>query len=254
MNVRGEEHPSFLNRPMSLNPSEQRRYHAEEDPHVRGRWLSDVVLGAQDGIVNTLGVVLGVSSATPDTRIVLATGMAAAVAESVSMAAVAFTSSTARGDMYRAERAREYRHIERTPDVEREEIRALFVEKGFSGELLERAVETICANRDTWVAMMMAEEHQLASIDRPASLRSAAIVGGASLVASVALVLPFLLPHPRLATIGAFAVGIVLLLALGVLKGKLTTGAPGRSAVTLAAIGLISALAGYVIGTLLGPS
>ena len=95
--------------------AEQLRYHDATDPHMRARWLSDVVLGAQDGIVNTLGVLLGVASATSDARIVLATGMAAAVAESISMAAVAYTSSVARGEQYRAERDREFRHLDAAP-------------------------------------------------------------------------------------------------------------------------------------------
>lgn len=40
-------------------------------------------------------------------------------------------------------------------------MRALYVKKGFEGDLLERVVATICANKDVWVALMMAEEHEL---------------------------------------------------------------------------------------------
>lgn len=235
---------------MTLSPAEQRLHHAESDPHVRGRWLSDLVLGAQDGIVNTLGVVLGVASATSETRIILATGMAAAVAESMSMAAVAYTSSLARGDLYRAEREREYRHVEHAPDVEREEVRAMFAGKGFEGELLERAVETVCSNRDAWVAMMMSEEHALTDIDRPASMRSSMVVGGASLIASILPVLPFVQPHPRLGIAAAVVIGALLLLGLGVFKARITTGSRIRSALELAAIGMASAFAGYVVGAL----
>lgn len=237
--------------PTSLTHAEQRRHHAERDPHVRGRWLSDLVLGAQDGIVNTLGVVLGVASATSETRIILATGMAAAVAESMSMAAVAYTSSIARGDLYRAERAREYRHVEHTPDVERDEVRAMFASKGFEGELLDRAVETVCSNRDTWVAMMMAEEHALTEIDRRSSLRSSAVVGGASLVASIVPVLPFVQPHARLGIAVALALGVLVLLGLGAFKARITTGSRTRSAIELAAIGMASAFAGYAVGAVL---
>ncbi len=233
-----------------LSLAEQRRLHARSDPHVRGRWLSDLVLGAQDGVVNTLGVVLGVVSATSDTRVILATGMAAAVAESVSMAAVAYTSSLARGDLYRAERAREYRHVERVPSVERDEIRGIFARRGFTGELLERAVDTVCRDKDTWVSMMMAEEHELSDVDRKASLRSSAVVGLASLVASVGPVLPFAATGGLLATGAAIALGVGLLLALGAFKARLTTGSPGRSAIALAVIGLASAFAGYAVGAL----
>jgi VIT1/CCC1 family predicted Fe2+/Mn2+ transporter len=234
--------------------AEQKRYHAGADPHVRGRWLSDLVLGAQDGVVNTLGVLLGVASATTDRHIVLATGMAAAVAESISMAAVAYTSSMARGELYQAERAREYRHIQRTPDVEREEVRRMFAEKGFTGDLLERAVTTVCSNKDVWVATMMKEEHALGAVDRRASLRSALVVGGASLVASVMPVSTFwpsanAIGH-RLAVAFALVIGGVLLGALGAFKARLTTGSPVRSGVVLFAIGMSSAVAGWAVGLL----
>jgi VIT1/CCC1 family predicted Fe2+/Mn2+ transporter len=221
---------------------------------VRGRWLSDLVLGAQDGVVNTLGVLLGVASATADRHIIFATGMAAAVAESISMAAVAFTSSTARGELYRAELDREYRHVRRAPEVEREEVARMFAEKGFTGDLLERAVTTVCSNQDVWVATMMSEEHALGAVDRRASLRSALVVGSASVVASVTPVSPFwpmaAAPSHHLSVALALAVGALLLGALGVFKARLTTGSPVRSGAVLLAIGMSSALAGWAVGFL----
>jgi vacuolar iron transporter family protein len=230
-----------------LSAAEQRHYHAERDPHVAGRWLSDLILGAQDGVVNTIGVVLGIASATSDARIVLAAGTAAAVAQAISMAAVAYTSSAARGDLFRAERAREYRHIERAPVVEREEVRAMFAAKGFAGELLDRAVDVVCENKDVWVAMMMAEEHALNDVDRRASLRSSAVVGGASLTASLAAVVPFGFTHGAVAIGLAMGASTLLLFMLGALKARLTTGSAGRSGLALAGIGVTSALAAYAV-------
>ena len=58
--------------------------------------LRDIILGGQDGVVNVLGIILGVAAASGDTRIVLVAGLAATFAESFSMAAVAYTSSVAR--------------------------------------------------------------------------------------------------------------------------------------------------------------
>ena len=170
------------------------------------------------------------------------------------MAAVAYTSSVARGDLYRAELEREYRHIEETPDIEREEIRAIFRARGFDGEMLDRAVDTVCSNREVWVAMMMAEEHQLTPVDRATSLRSAGVVGGASLVASTIPVLPFALPYGRVVVVASLGIGVLQLLALGAFKAKITTGSMGRSALTLAAIGLASALAGFAVGAIFAPS
>lgn len=231
----------------------QRNHHDHVDPHVRGRWLSDLILGAQDGLVNTLGVVLGVAAASSSARVTFAAGLAAGLAESVSMAAVAYTSSAARGELYRAERAREFRHIEKTPAIEREEIRAIYAAKGFRDDLLERVVETICANRDVWVEIMMAEEHALAPVDGRASLRAAWIVGLAALAGSVLPVLPFGLLPPWPAAAGALVLGGAGLFTLGGIEGRVTNRRSVRSGLALSAIGLASAAVGYVVGALLAP-
>src|ERR1700744_6336781 len=101
------------------------RYHANVDPHRRHSVLADVILGAQDGLVNVLGVVLGVAAATDSVRIVVVAGLAAALADSTSMAAVAYTSRLAAGSLYESEKAREHRHVRTVPAIEREEIRAM---------------------------------------------------------------------------------------------------------------------------------
>lgn len=228
------------------------RHHELIDPHVRGRWLSDLVLGAQDGVVNSLGVILGVAAASRSAPVVLASGLAAAVAEAISMAAVAYTSQMARGDLYRAERAREYRHIADVPAIERDEIRTLYAKKGFDGELLERVVDTICANKDVWVAVMMAEEHHLVDVGRASGLRSAAIVGLSALAGAALPVLPYAV-IPQDATLGALFVGGALLWGLGAFKSKVTVGRPLRGGLSLATIGVLSAIAGYAVGALLAP-
>ncbi|MBI4173230.1 MAG: VIT1/CCC1 transporter family protein [Candidatus Aenigmarchaeota archaeon] len=62
--------------------------------------LKDFILGGQDGVVNVLGIVLGVAVATQDSRIVIIAGIAATFAESVSMGAVSYTSSRAQREVY----------------------------------------------------------------------------------------------------------------------------------------------------------
>jgi vacuolar iron transporter family protein len=240
--------------PRPLTPDEQRRHHADRDPHVRSRWLADLILGAQDGLVNTLGVVLGVAAASADARVVFAAGMAAGIAESLSMATVGYTSSVARGDLFRSEREREYRHVEMTPEIEREEVRALYAKKGFEGELLDRVVATICANKNVWVALMMAEEHELVPVDRRASLRTAAVIGIAALIGSIVPVVPFALLGLRVGVVVALGLGAGLLFGLGAFKASVTTGRRARSGFELAIIGMASAMVGYVVGAWLAPA
>ena len=60
--------------------------------HRQKNWLRDVILGGQDGLVNILGIILGVTAAGGSTTVLLVTGVAAAITESISMGAVGYTS------------------------------------------------------------------------------------------------------------------------------------------------------------------
>jgi predicted membrane protein (TIGR00267 family) len=229
----------------------ERDYHTRVDPHKGASALSDVILGGQDGLVKVLGVIRGVAAATADTRIVLVAGLAATFAESVSMGAVAYTSTLADADFYESEREREYRHIQAAPVLERDEVRGIYMNKGFSGELLERIVDTITRDKDVWVAVMMAEELQLAPVDRRTALRSALVVGVAAIVGSLIPLLPFALLPVQFSMWVAIALAAVVLFAVGAYKARLTVGSPGKSGLEMAVIGTLSALVGYLVGVLL---
>src|SRR3972149_371899 len=117
---------------------------AAGEEHAQPGLLADFILGSQDGLVNVLGVLLGVAIATLQRvtagsltpgdalTIVLAAGFAATFAESISMGAVAYTSTLARRDHYLSEVAREEREMKELPDVERREVREIFERWGFT--------------------------------------------------------------------------------------------------------------------------
>ena len=140
-----------------------------KEKHGTNNSLRDVILGGQDGLVNMLGIALGVVAAGGSTHVLIITGVAAAITESISMGAVAYTSFGSDRDFYLAERNREQTEIEAQPDDEREEIREIYAAKGFKGQFLEDVVSTITSNRETWVSTMMNEELHLQPI-APAEL------------------------------------------------------------------------------------
>jgi predicted membrane protein (TIGR00267 family) len=226
-------------------------HHTHADPHRQASFLSDVILGGQDGLVNVLGVILGIAAATGDPRIVVVAGLAATFAESVSMGAVAYTSTVADADFYESEREREYRHILEVPNLEQQEIRQIYARKGFGGDLLERIVQTITANKDVWVAVMMAEEHQLTPTDRGKALRSAFVVGVAAVVGSLIPLVPFFFLPVGIGIPTSVAISALVLFVVGVYTARLTVGNPGKSGLEMAVIGTVSALVGYAVGVLL---
>jgi predicted membrane protein (TIGR00267 family) len=226
------------------------------ESHGGGGSLSDVILGGQDGLVNVLGVILGVAAATPDPNVVLAGGLAATFAESISMGAVAYTSTLADRDFYLAELEREKREIRELPDLEREEIRVVYREYGLDGEALEQVTDAVTSNEQVWLKVMMAEELKLQPVERGA-LRSALVVGVSALVGSLIPLVPFVLVPfgiltRAIAIVVSLAVSALALFSVGVYKARITVGRPGRSGLQMAVIGIISALAGYAIGALFG--
>src|SRR6266446_4460204 len=144
--------------------------------HSTTNSLRDVILGGQDGLVNMLGIALGVVAAGGSTHVLVVTGLAAAITESISMGAVAYTSFGSDRDFYLAERAREQNEIKAKPEEEREEIEEIYEAKGFRGQLLDDVVDTITSNRETWVNTMMNEELHIQPVEEQSLLRSAVIV------------------------------------------------------------------------------
>jgi predicted membrane protein (TIGR00267 family) len=226
-------------------------HHNHTDPHKQASAISDIILGGQDGLVNVLGIILGVAAATGDAYIVLVAGLAATFAESVSMGAVAYTSTVADADYYESEREREYRHIKEVPNLEKEEIRSIYANKGFDGEMLNKIIDTITANQDVWVAVMMAEEHQLQPVNRRHALRSAIIVGVAAVIGSLIPLIPFMFVPISAAMVISISLSAFVLFTVGVVKARMTVGHPGKSGIEMAAIGITSALVGYAVGVLL---
>lgn len=220
------------------------------EQHTTSNWLRDVILGGQDGLVNVLGVVLGVQAAGGSQHILIAAAMAAAFAEAVSMGAVAYTSTHSEKDHYDKEQLREYDEVEKVPEREREEVREIYKAKGFSGKLLEDIVAKISSDKDVWVRIMMQEELGLSKVDTAAIMKTSIIVGVAAILGSFVPVTPYFLLTPGQALPVSLVVSTAVLFGVGVFKAKTYVGNPVKSGLQMAVIGMGAAAAGFLIGKL----
>ncbi|HZS13242.1 MAG TPA: VIT1/CCC1 transporter family protein [Candidatus Dormibacteraeota bacterium] len=229
--------------------------HRRRDRHDVGtNWLYDVILGGQDGLVNILGIILGVIAGGGSKAVLLATGFAAGITESISMGAVGYTSARSQRDYYRAQRAREETHVSTEPDLEREEVCDIYARMGFEGELLDRVVDTITANRDTWIGTIMDQELHLSPVEAPTILRSAVIITVATLIGHLIPLLPFVWLARQPALITAVVLAAVVLFAVGVYSAVTLVGDWRRNGVQMVVIGLGAAAVGFAVGRLFGAS
>ncbi|MES2023075.1 MAG: VIT1/CCC1 transporter family protein [Patescibacteria group bacterium] len=220
-----------------------------KEKHLVGFNLPEIILGGQDGLVNVLGVILGVAAATASSKVVIVAGLAATFAESVSMAAVAYTSKLAEADYYQSEMEREKWEIENAPEGEVEEIRVLYRDYGFEGEILEDIVKKITSDKDIWLKIMMEQELKLQRVDRKQALPSGFLVGISALIGSfIPLTAYFFLPITY-ATIFSLILAAGVLFAAGYYKAKVTLGRNFmKEAIKMLLIGMLSAFVGYLVG------
>lgn len=227
----------------------KQKNHREDHKGV-SRWR-DFILGGQDGLVNVLGVTLGVATATQDLSIILTAAFAATFAESISMGAVAYTSFKAEKDFYQSQVRLEAQEIKDTPQVEKKEIKKIYSQLGFKGSLLTQIVDHLTANKKRWRDVMVSQELKL-SAPKISPTNSAWVVGFSALAGSLVPIIPFFLAPVQTAMWLSVLLSTFVLFSVGAYKAKTTTGSPFRSGMELALIGIFAALAGYAIGAVLG--
>lgn len=109
--------------------------HAERHRTHRIGWLRAAVLGANDGIVSTASLVVGVAAAGADSQGILVAGVAGLVAGAMSMAAGEYVSVSSQADTERADLAREREELAANPEEEHAELTAIYVERGLDAAL-----------------------------------------------------------------------------------------------------------------------
>jgi len=194
--------------------------HHEKHLVQRIGWLRASVLGANDGIVSTASLIVGVAAAQSSRSAILLTGIAGLVAGAMSMAAGEYVSVSSQSDTENADRARETRELEEEPESERRELAAIYRQRGLEPALALQVADQLMAH-DALGAHMRDElgiNEMLVARPVQAALSSAA----------------------------SFAAGAILpvLMALVFTGGRLITAVTVASLVLLAALGAIGAHAG----------
>lgn len=225
---------------------------AHEEEHLVSRigWLRPAVLGANDGIVSTASLIVGVAAAGTDTGTIIVAGLAGLVAGAMSMAAGEYVSVSSQSDTEQADLARERAELRADPQGEREELAGIYVERGLSPELAAQVADQLMAHDALGAHARDELGITEVSTARPvqAALTSAAtFAAGAALPLIVAVLTPMELVLP--AVLVATLVCLALLGALGA-----QAGGAGRLRPTLRVVfwGALAMAATAGVGALFG--
>ena len=197
--------------------------HAERHRTERIGWLRAAVLGANDGIVSTASLVVGVAAANAAPREILTAGVAGLVAGAMSMAAGEYVSVSSQADTEQADLARERTELATDKEFERRELAEIYVSRGLTPALADQVAEQLMA-RDALAAHARDELGiSAATTARPVQ---AALASAASFAVGAAMPLLNVLILPQTWLIYCVVASSVLLLALLGGFGAYVGGAP----------------------------
>lgn len=225
-----------------------------EEPHPHRSFLADFILGSQDGMVNILGILLGLTAAGSGLRLILIASFAALGAESISMGAVAYTSMSARRSLYESEVTREMHEMRVMPAEERAEVSGILQSWGLAGAEHDELLDRICRSPKVMLEFMMAFELHLSPITPDEPRKSGILVGAATVVGSFIPLVPFLVyPYDlQVSIVASVALSAAALFGVGVYEAKTTIGSIWKSGTRMAIIGLVAGFAGFLVGHFLG--
>ena len=226
------------------------RAHLERHYTQRIGWLRAAVLGANDGIVSTAALVIGVAAAESDRGPVLLAGIAGLVAGAMSMAAGEYVSVSSQSDTELADVARERRELAESPEAELRELEGIYVGRGLDPELARRVAEQL-TSRDALAAHAREElgitEAQAARPVQAALASAATFSVGAALPLGIAALSPARLIIPTVSV-----TSLVCLAALGALAAHAGGASRVRGAARVTVWSALAMLLTWSVGRIFG--
>lgn len=228
------------------------QHHSRSEQHSNGRigWLRAAVLGANDGIISTSCLLLGVAAAESGRSELLTAGVAALVAGAMSMAAGEYVSVSSQGDAEKADLDREREELRAQPVAEHRELASIYVSRGVTPELAAQVARQLMAHD----ALSAHARDELGILDgTKARPIQAAITSAVTFSAGAALPLAMTAIVPATQLIPVLAVtSLLFLIVLGWLGARAGNAPPLRAAIRVGCLGMLAMGVTTGIGSLLG--
>ena len=189
------------------------RLHLHPESHLVSRigWLRAAVLGANDGIVSTASLIVGVAAASAATSVVLIAGVAGLVAGAMSMAAGEYVSVSSQSDTEQADLTRERVELASQPALEREELARIYRGRGVAPELARQVADQLMA-KDALGAHAR-DELGISEVSTARPVQ-AALTSAATFAVGAAMPLAMVLLMPRPALVAGVSIASLIFLGL----------------------------------------
>jgi VIT1/CCC1 family predicted Fe2+/Mn2+ transporter len=226
----------------------------EGEKHYINRvgWLRAGVLGANDGILSTTSLVIGIAAASVDRNTVILAALSGLIAGAMSMAAGEYISVSSQSDTEQADIKREERELRAMPEQELEEIIQIYQRRGLSSELANQV--GIALTQHDALGTHLRDELGMTEVSEAKPLQAAVASFGSFVVGAFLPLLVAIFAPLNQMIYWQYGLSIVFLLLLGSLAAKAGGSSIIKSSVRIAVWGTLAMLAAALVGHLFGES
>ena len=214
--------------------------------------IRDIVIGMSDGLTVPFALAAGLSGAISSSGLVVTAGIAEIVAGSIAMGLGGYLAGRTEVDHYQSELKREYDEVERLPEQEKAEVKAVFAGFGLSARLQDQIADELAKDKKQWVEFMMRYELGLEEPNANRATKSAITIGFSYIVGGIIPLSPYLIINEaQQALYYSCGVTLICLFIFGYFKSKMT-GQPALSgAIKVVVIGALAAGAAFIMAKLI---
>ncbi len=213
-----------------------------------GGFLRNVVYGFNDGLTANFGLVMAVIGAQVEHHVILVSGLAGMIADSLSMGASGYLASKSEQEVYAHEIRLEKEELELMPELEKEELTTLYQIRGLDAESSRERAEVVMANPAQALEEMVRFELGLNPSQHMSPLREGWITGVATAVGAFIPILPFLLSEGTVALLNSLLISMLSHFLVGAGRSVYTGRGLIRSGIDMFLVGLGVAVVGYFFG------
>lgn len=223
--------------------------------HYRGGWLDsirDVIFGLEDGMVSTLGVIVGIAAGTANRSVVLFSGAVVVLVEALSMSAGTYLSTKSEKELEQHFIREEEEEIDRDAEDERREVAEILQRQGYSQELQQQLLLHITSDKKRWLEFMALHELKVIPEDTRLSdiIRNAAAMWLSYIIGGVIALLAFAVAPLAFAPVLAIIIVVIALFLLGTFKGLMLRLNWLTSGLEMTIISLLAAGVGHLVGSI----
>jgi len=247
--------PDFQKRKEAFLNKEGKNLRQLEDVyHQRtgGTYISDMVFGANDGIVTTFAVVAGSTGAGLSSAVIIILGFANLLADGLSMGIGNFLGQKSEIEYQKGQLAKELKEIKFLPEIEEYETRKILESHGYKGDTLEKIYKVITRDNVSWAKWMVRDELGILETQSGSPARHGIATFIAFLIAGLVPLLPYLsgLPQKNLFLYSIISTAITLFIT-GSLRSKVYPKPWYKTGLEMLFVGSIASVAAYLIGIFL---